>query len=168
MTVSLDVNGQVRSSDAAPDTPLLYVLRNDLALNGAKYGCGVAQCGACTVLIDGKAVRSCVTAVATAAGKKITTLESLAAAGKLHPLQQAFIDEQAAQCGFCTNGMILTAKAFLERNPQPTEAEICKALAANFCRCGSHNRIVRAVQRAAKAMAGSGGRAAVAAEGAQA
>jgi nicotinate dehydrogenase subunit A len=168
MTVSLDVNGQVRSSEAAPDTPLLYVLRNDLALNGAKYGCGVAQCGACTVLIDGKAVRSCVTAVAAAAGKKVVTLEAMAAGGKLHPLQQAFIDEQAAQCGFCTNGMILTAKAFLERNPQPTEAQIRKALAANFCRCGTHNRIVRAVQRAAKAMAGTAGRTAVAAEGAQA
>ena len=168
MSVSIDVNGRTHSSAAAADTPLLYVLRNDLGFNGAKYGCGVSQCGACTVIIDGKAVRSCVTALSTVAGRKVTTLEGLAAAGKAHPLQQAFIDEQAAQCGYCANGMIMTAKAFLDRNPQPTAAQIRKALAANLCRCGTHNRIVRAVQRAAKAMAGGAPQAAVAAEGAQA
>lgn len=168
MTTTINVNGQARSSEAAPDTPLLYVLRNDLGLNGAKYGCGVAQCGACTVVIDGRPVRSCVTAVSTVAGKQVTTLEGLSAGTKLHPLQQAFVDEQAAQCGYCTNGVIMTAKAFLERNPQPTEAQIRKALAANLCRCGSHNRIVRAVQRAAKAMAVTADRRAVVAEGAQA
>jgi nicotinate dehydrogenase subunit A len=168
MTISINVNGQARSSEAAPDTPLLYVLRNDLGLNGAKYGCGVAQCGACTVVIDGKPVRSCVTALSTVAGKQVATLEGLSAGAKLHPLQQAFVDEQAAQCGYCTNGVIMTAKAFLERNPQPTEAQIRKALAANLCRCGSHNRIVRAVQRAAKAMTGTADRRAVVAEGAQA
>jgi nicotinate dehydrogenase subunit A len=167
MTITINVNGQSRSSDAAPDTPLLYVLRNDVGLNGAKYGCGVSQCGACTVIVDGKAVRSCVTALSTVADKKITTLEGLAAAGKVHPLQQAFMDEQAAQCGYCTNGMIMTAKAFLDRNPQPTEAQIRKALAANLCRCGTHNRIVRAIQRAAKAMAATAGRTAAAVEGVQ-
>jgi len=168
MAVSLSVNGQSHQSDAAPDTPLLYVLRNDLGLNGAKYGCGVSQCGACTVLVDGKATRSCVTALSAAGGRKITTLEGLLADGKTHPLQQAFVDEQAAQCGYCANGMIMTAKAFLDRNPNPTEAQIRKALAANFCRCGTHNRIVRAVQRAAKSMAGTAGRISVAAEGAHA
>ncbi len=168
MALSINVNGQAHRSDAAPDTPLLYVLRNDLGLNGAKYGCGVSQCGACTVLVEGKAVRSCVTAMSAAGGRKITTLEGLAGDGRLHPLQQAFLDEQAAQCGFCANGMIMTAKAFLDRNPQPSEAQIRKALAANLCRCGTHNRIVRAVQRAAKAMATTSGRTAVAAEGAQA
>ncbi len=165
MTVSISVNGQTHQSDAAPDTPLLYVLRNDLGLNGAKYGCGVSQCGACTVIADGKAVRSCVTALSAAGGRRITTLEGLLNNGRPHPLQQAFIDEQAAQCGYCTNGMIMTAKAFLDRNPNPTEAQIRKALAANLCRCGTHNRIVRAVQRAAKAMAGTSGRISVAAEG---
>jgi len=165
MTVSISVNGQTHQSDAAPDTPLLYVLRNDLGLNGAKYGCGVSQCGACTVIADGKAVRSCVTALSAAGGRRITTLEGLLNNGRPHPLQQAFIDEQAAQCGYCTNGMIMTAKAFLDRNPNPTEAQIRKALAANLCRCGTHNRIVRAVQRAAKAMAGASGRISVAAKG---
>lgn len=168
MTVSISVNGQTHQSDAAPDTPLLYVLRNDLGLNGAKYGCGVSQCGACTVLVDGKAVRSCVTALSAAGGHRITTLEGLLNNGRSHPLQQAFIEEQAAQCGYCANGMIMTAKAFLDRNPNPTEAQIRKALAANLCRCGTHNRIVRAVQRAAKAMAGTAGRISVAAEGAHA
>ncbi len=168
MGISISVNGQMHASDAAPDTPLLYILRNDLGLNGAKYGCGVSQCGACTVIVDGKAVRSCVTAMGATSGGKITTLEGLAAAGKLHPLQQAFMDEQAAQCGFCMNGMIMTAKAFLDRNPQPTEAQIRKAMAANLCRCGTHNRIVRAIQRAAKAMAATASRSAAIAEGAQA
>jgi nicotinate dehydrogenase subunit A len=165
MSVSINVNGRAYNSEAAADTPLLYVLRNDLGLNGAKYGCGVSQCGACAVIIEGKAVRSCVTAMSVVAAKKITTLEGLAVGAKLHPLQQAFLDEQAAQCGYCANGMIMTAKAFLDHNPQPTEAQIRKALAANLCRCGTHNRIVRAVQRAAKTMAGAAGRSAAAGKG---
>ena len=150
MAINITVNGKAHSVDAAGDTPLLYVLRNDLELNGAKYGCGFAQCGACTVVVEGKAVRSCVTVLSTVAGKGITTIEGLGTAAKPHALQQAFIEEQAAQCGYCANGMIMTAKTLLDRNPRPTEAQIRKALAANFCRCGTHNRIVRAIQRAAR------------------
>jgi nicotinate dehydrogenase subunit A len=146
---TLRVNGASRTVRTDADTPLLYALRNDLELNGAKYGCGLAQCGACTVLIDGRTARSCVTPVSTLAGKNITTLEGLGTADKLHPLQKAFLDEQAAQCGYCTSGMIVTAKALLDTNPRPTEAQIKQALAGNLCRCGSHNRVVRAVQRAA-------------------
>ena len=153
MAISLKVNGVSRSVPAEPDTPLLYVLRNDLELNGAKFGCGLAQCGACTVLVDGKAVRSCVTPVSAVGGKAVTTLEGLGSAERPHPLQKAFIEEQAAQCGYCANGMIMTAKALLDKNPKPTEPQIRKALAANLCRCGTHNRILRAVQRAAKEMA---------------
>jgi nicotinate dehydrogenase subunit A len=153
MATSITVNGKAHSVEAAGDTPLLYVLRNDLELNGAKYGCGFAQCGACTVVVDGKAVRSCVTPLSTVAGKSVTTIEGLGASGKPHPLQQAFIEEQAAQCGYCANGMIMTAKTLLDKNPRPTEAQIRKAMAANFCRCGTHNRIVRAIQRAAKEVA---------------
>jgi len=149
MAVSLKVNGAVRSVPAEPDTPLLYVLRNDLELNGAKFGCGMAQCGACTVLIDGKAVRSCVTPLDSVANSEITTLEGLGTIEKPHPLQRAFIEEQAAQCGYCINGMIMTAKALLDRNPKPTEHDVRQALAANLCRCGTHNRIVRAILRAA-------------------
>ncbi len=129
------------------------MLRNDLALNGAKFGCGLAQCGACTVLVDGAAARSCVLPVGQAAGKAITTLEGLGSLEKLHPLQRAFIQEQAAQCGYCINGMIMTAAALLGRNKQPSEPEIREALSDNLCRCGTHNRIVRAVARAAKEMA---------------
>lgn len=150
MAISISVNGRSHSVEAAGDTPLLYVLRNDLQLNGAKYGCGFAQCGACTVVVEGKAVRSCVTPVSSVAGKAITTIEGLGTPAKPHPLQAAFIEEQAAQCGYCANGMIMTAKTLLDRNPQPTEAQIRKALGANYCRCGTHNRIVRAVQRAAQ------------------
>ena len=150
MASSITVNGTMHSVAAAADTPLLYVLRNDLELNGAKYGCGFAQCGACTVVVDGKPLRSCVTPIASVDGKSITTIEGLGAAGKPHALQKAFVAEQAAQCGYCANGMIMTAKTLLDKNPQPTEAQIRKALAANFCRCGTHNRIVRAIQRAAK------------------
>jgi nicotinate dehydrogenase subunit A len=149
MAIDLKVNGVSRSVPAEPDTPLLYVLRNDLALNGAKYGCGLAQCGACTVLVDGKAVRSCTTPVASVERSEITTLEGLGSIEKPHALQQAFIDEQAAQCGYCTSGMIMSAKALLDRNPSPGEADIRSALAGNLCRCGTHNRIIRAVQRAA-------------------
>jgi len=152
MAVSLKVNGAVRSVPAEPDTPLLYVLRNDFELNGAKFGCGLAQCGSCTVLVDGKAVRSCVTAIGSLAGAEITTLEGLGTLDKLHPLQRAFIGEQAAQCGYCINGMIMSAKALLDRNPKPTESDVRQALAANLCRCGTHNRIVRAVMRAANEM----------------
>ena len=150
MATSITVNGKPHNVAAADDTPLLYVLRNDLALNGAKYGCGFAQCGACTVIIEGKPVRSCVTPVSGVNGKAVTTIEGLTEGGKLNALQKAFIEEQAAQCGYCANGMIMTARTFLDRNPQPTEAQIRKALGANFCRCGTHNRIVRAIQRAAK------------------
>ncbi len=153
MATSITVNGRTHSVEAAADTPLLYVLRNDLELNGAKYGCGFAQCGACTVVIEGKPVRSCVTPVSAVAGKAITTIEGLGSNGAPHPLQKAFIEEQAAQCGYCANGMIMTAKIFLDKNPRPTEAQIKKALGANYCRCGTHNRIVRAIQRAAKEVA---------------
>jgi nicotinate dehydrogenase subunit A len=152
MAISLKVNGATRSVPAEPDTPLLYVLRNDLELNGAKFGCGMAQCGACTVLIDGQAVRSCVTNIGSLANAEITTLEGLGTIDKPHPLQRAFIEEQAAQCGYCINGMIMSAKALLDRNPKPSETDVRHALAANLCRCGTHNRIVRAVLRAANEM----------------
>ncbi|MEQ1776022.1 MAG: (2Fe-2S)-binding protein [Burkholderiales bacterium] len=147
---TLRVNGAPRTVRADADTPLLYVLRNDLELNSPKYGCGLAQCGACTVHVDGRAARSCVTPVSSLAGKNITTLEGLGTLDKLHPLQKAFLDEQAAQCGYCTSGMIMSAKALLDANPKPTDTQIKTALAGNLCRCGSHNRVVRAVQRAAK------------------
>jgi nicotinate dehydrogenase subunit A len=150
MTITLDVNGERRTTPAALDTPLLYVLRNDLELNAAKYGCGLGQCGACTVMIDGAAVRSCVTPVSAATGKKIVTLEGLGSAARPGALQRAFIAEQAAQCGYCIAGMMLSAQALLDRKANPSEAEIRSALAGNLCRCGTHNRIVRAVQRAAK------------------
>jgi nicotinate dehydrogenase subunit A len=152
MTISLKVNGATVSVPAEPDTPLLYVLRNDLALNGAKFGCGLSQCGACTVLVDGQPVRSCVTPIGQLGASEVATIESLGSVQKPHPLQQAFIDEQAAQCGYCINGMLMTAKALLERNPHPTDAEVRQGLALNLCRCGTHNRIVRAVLRAADAM----------------
>jgi nicotinate dehydrogenase subunit A len=151
MAISVKVNGATRSVEAEPDTPLLYVLRNDLELNGAKFGCGLSQCGACTVLIDGVATRSCVTPVGKVGMGEVTTLEGLGTVSNLHPLQQAFIDEQAAQCGYCINGMIMTAKGLLNSNPRPTEAQVRDALAGNLCRCGTHNRIVRAVLRAAQA-----------------
>jgi len=150
--ITLRVNGETRQVNTEADTPLLYILRNDLELNGPKFGCGLAQCGACTVLLDGKPVRSCVTPVSAAKGR-ITTIEGLGTVEKLHPLQKAFIDEQACQCGFCGNGMVMSAKALLEKNPRPTEGEIKQALNGHLCRCASHNRIVRAVQKAAKEMA---------------
>ena len=152
MSVSLTVNGKAHTSPADPATPLLYVLRNDVGVNSAKYGCGVAQCGACTVLLDGAAVRSCVYPASAAVRGRVTTLEGLATDGKLHALQQAFIDEQAAQCGYCISGMIMSAKALLDRVPNPGEDEIRQALAGNLCRCGTHSRILRAVQRAAKTL----------------
>jgi nicotinate dehydrogenase subunit A len=151
MAISLKVNGTARSVNAEPDTPLLYVLRNDLELNGAKFGCGLSQCGACTVLVNGAAVRSCVTPISQIGEREVTTLEGLGTLDKLHPLQKAFIDDQAAQCGYCINGMIMSAAALLKRNPQPKEDEVRESLAGNLCRCGTHNRIVRAVMRAAQA-----------------
>ena len=151
MTISLKVNGATRVVSAEPDTPLLYVLRNDLELNGAKFGCGLAQCGACTVLLDGRAVRSCVTSIDTVGDGEIITIEGLGTIDKPHPLQRAFMEEQAAQCGYCINGMIMTAKELLDRIPHPTEADVRATLAPNLCRCGTHNRIIRAVLRAAQA-----------------
>jgi nicotinate dehydrogenase subunit A len=149
---TLRVNGKTASVSVEPSTPLLYVLRNDLELNGPKFGCGLAQCGACTVLMDGKPVRSCVTPVAAAAKAQVTTIEGLGTLERLHPLQRAFIEEQACQCGYCGNGMVMSAKALLDRNPGPSELEIKRALDGHLCRCASHNRIVRAVQRAAREM----------------
>ncbi|HEX2825576.1 MAG TPA: (2Fe-2S)-binding protein [Burkholderiales bacterium] len=151
--MTLNVNGMTRTVRVEPGTPLLYVLRNDLELNAPRFGCGLSQCGACTVHIDGKPTRSCVFPTNAAIGRKVTTLEGLSPDGKLHPLQRAFIAEQAAQCGYCGNGMIMTAKALLDRTPRPTEAQVRKALGANLCRCGTHNRIVRAVLRASKEVA---------------
>jgi nicotinate dehydrogenase subunit A len=150
MAINIKVNGAMHSVPAEPDTPLLYVLRNDLGLNAAKFGCGIAQCGACTVLVDGKPVRSCATPIDTLGRSEITTLESLGTIERPHPLQAAFMAEQAAQCGYCIPGMIMVAKALLDRNPQPSEADVRQGLAGNLCRCGAHNRIVRAVLRAAQ------------------
>ena len=150
MAINLKVNGASRSVPAEPDTPLLYVLRNDLQLNGAKYGCGAAQCGACTVLIDGKPTRSCVTAIGTIGNAEVVTLEGLGTAEKPHPLQKAFIDEQAVQCGYCIPGMIMSAKELLDRNARPSETDVRSALAGNLCRCGTHNRIIAAVLRASR------------------
>jgi nicotinate dehydrogenase subunit A len=146
----LKVNGADRRASVEPDTPLLYILRNDFELNGPRFGCGLAQCGACTVLVEGKPTRSCVTPVSAIGSKPVTTLEGLGTKDRPHALQKAFIEEQAAQCGYCANGMIMTAKALLDKTPKPSEAQIKKALGANLCRCGTHNRIVRAVQRASK------------------
>ena len=151
MPVNLKVNGTRRSVEAEPDTPLLYVLRNDFELNGAKYGCGLSQCGACSVLIDGKAVRSCVTPIGALENSEITTIEGIGTIEQPHPLQQAFIAEQAAQCGYCSNGMIMSAKELLDRNRHPTAKDVRAALAGNLCRCGTHNRIIKAVLRAAQA-----------------
>jgi nicotinate dehydrogenase subunit A len=149
---SLNVNGKSHQVDVEPDTPLLYVLRNDLELNGAKFGCGMAQCGACTVLIDGKPARSCVTEIGGLGNAEITTIEALGTIDKPHPLQRAFIAEQAAQCGYCTSGMIMAAKALIESNPRASEQEVRDGLAGHLCRCGTHNRIVAAVMRAAGEM----------------
>jgi len=151
--IAFTVNGNPHKVAAAPETPLLYVLRNDLELNGAKFGCGVAQCGACTVVVDGQAVRSCVTALSDVAGREVTTIEGLGSTERPHPLQKAFIELQAAQCGYCINGMVMTAKAFLDGTPHPTNRKIRDALAGNLCRCGTHTRILRAIEKAAKEMA---------------
>lgn len=149
MTIKLLVNGTTHDVDAAGDTPLLYVLRNELGLTGPKFGCGLGQCGACTVLIDGVAIRSCTTPLSSAARGPITTVEGLGTPERPHPVQQAFIDEQAAQCGYCINGMIMTTAALIARNKQPTREQIRSTLNANLCRCGTHMRIVRAVEKAA-------------------
>ena len=147
--VSLRVNGAVREVDVDPATPLLYVLRNDLNLRGPRFGCGLAQCGACTVIINGVAMRSCITPVSGATGE-ITTLEGLAKDGQLHPLQQAWIDEQVPQCGYCQNGQILTAKVLLDRNPNPTDAEIRDGMEGALCRCMTYYRIQAAIKRVAR------------------
>ena len=146
----LKVNGRAQEVAVPDDTPLLYVLRNDLKLNSPKYGCGLSQCGSCTVLVDGQAVRACVTPVGSVVGQEITTLEGLGTPDKPSKLQQAFIDEQAAQCGYCMNGMIMSAQALLYKTPKPTEAQVRSALDGNLCRCGVHNRVVRAVMRASR------------------
>ena len=151
--VVLMVNGATHTLSIDPLTPLLYALRNDLQLNGPKFGCGLGQCGACTVIIDGQATRSCITAIGDVVNKAILTLEGLGTAEKLHPLQQAFVDEQAAQCGYCVNGMIMTAKVLLDQNPHPTIEHIRNALANNLCRCGTHLEILRAVEHAAQHIA---------------
>jgi nicotinate dehydrogenase subunit A len=147
---TLTVNGSSHQVAAEPDTPLLYVLRNDLGLNGPRFGCGLGQCGSCTVLVEGQPVRSCITELASVEGQRITTLEGLGTPENLHKLQRAFIAEQAAQCGYCANGMIMAAKALLDTTPEPGEPQIREALAPYLCRCGTHNRIIAAVQRAVR------------------
>src|ERR1700761_8165773 len=151
--LTLHVNGATHLVNAGADTPLLYLLRNDLALNGPKFGCGLGECGACTVLLDGMPTRSCVTAARQAQGRALVTLEGLGTRAALHPVQQAFIDEDAAQCGYCLNDMIMTTKALLDRDPQPSMETIRRELSRNLCRCGTHVEIVRAVQRAAELLA---------------
>lgn len=147
--ITLRVNGRSHTVDVDPSTPLLYVLRNDLDLRGPRFGCGLGQCGACTVLVNGDAVRSCVRATSTVAGAEITTLEGLAQNGRLHPLQQAWIDEQVPQCGFCQNGQILTAKVLLDKTPRPSDAEIRQAMSRTLCRCMTYYRVQAAIKRAA-------------------
>jgi aerobic-type carbon monoxide dehydrogenase small subunit (CoxS/CutS family) len=150
---TLRVNGTAHTVNVDAATPLLYVLRNDLDLHGPRFGCGLGQCGACTVLIKNEAVRSCIRPISSVAGADITTLEGLATNGRLHPVQQAWIDEQVPQCGFCQNGQILTAKALLDRTPNPTDAQIRQGMASTLCRCMTYYRIQAAIKRAAKAMA---------------
>jgi nicotinate dehydrogenase subunit A len=149
-SITLNVNGKSRTLDTDPTTPLLYVLRDDLELNGPRFGCGLSQCGACTVIVNGAAVRSCSVPVSAMQGRNITTLEGLGTVEHPHFLQKAFIEEQAAQCGFCMNGILMNAKLLLDKTPNPTEAEIRQGLASVLCRCGSHVRVIRAIQRAAR------------------
>jgi nicotinate dehydrogenase subunit A len=151
--LALKVNGQPHSLDVDPTTPLLYVLSDDLALRGPKFGCGLGQCGACTVLVKGQAIRSCITPVETVQGLEITTLEGIGTIDKPHPLQKAFIDEQAAQCGFCLNAVILTAKAFLEKNPKASQKQIQEGMSRVLCRCFTHTRMLAAIEKAQKEMA---------------
>ncbi|MGH7624130.1 MAG: (2Fe-2S)-binding protein [Gemmatimonadaceae bacterium] len=151
VALEIHVNGRRHVTHAVPTTPLLYVLRNELELNGPKFGCGVGECGACTVLLGGKATRSCITPVAAAANAPVTTVEGLGTPDAPHPLQRAFVEEQAAQCGYCINGMIMTAAALLVETPRPSSAQIRTALAGNLCRCGTHLRILRAIERVSAA-----------------
>src|SRR5216110_2782995 len=151
-TINLRVNGRAQTVDVDPATPLLYILRNDIGLQGPRFGCGLGQCGACTVIINGAAVRSCVTPV-SAVKSEITTLEGLSSHGKLHPLQQAWIDEQVPQCGFCQNGQFMSAKVLLDKNPNPTDAQIREGMSSALCRCMTYYRIQAAVKRAAKVIA---------------
>lgn len=153
--VTLNVNGAMHTVDVDPSTPLLYILRNDLGLQGPRFGCGLGQCGLCTVIINGVATRSCITPVSSVKSE-ITTLEGIAKGGKLHPLQQAWIDEQVPQCGFCQNGQIMTAKALLDKNPNPTDAQIREGMNRTLCRCMTYYRIQAAIKRAAKAMVAEG------------
>lgn len=155
--ITLNINGQARTVDADPATPLLYVLRNDLGLNGAKFGCGLGQCGACTVMVDGAAIFSCITPISVLQDRRIRTVEGLGSADHPGPLQRAFIDEQAAQCGYCSAGMIMRAQALLERNPGASQAQIRRHMSPNLCRCGTHMRILRAIERAAHMMQGASG-----------
>jgi nicotinate dehydrogenase subunit A len=150
--IELNINGRTHAIDADPSTPLLYVLRDHLALSGAKFGCGLGQCGACTVMVDGQAAFSCLTPISVLPGRRIKTVEGLGTIEQPGPLQRAFIDEQAAQCGYCIAGMIMRAQALLEKNPSPSEAEIRRHMMPNLCRCGTHMRILRAVRRAAQQM----------------
>lgn len=152
MAMQISVNGRALDVTADGETPLLYVLRNDAGCKGVRYGCGLGQCGTCTVIIDGKPVQSCDVPVSAVAGKSITTVEGIGSAEKPHPLQAAFVEEQAAQCGYCTTGIIMSAKVLLDANPSPSDAEIKQALAKNLCRCGTHLRIARAIKRAAAEM----------------
>src|SRR5512137_2781352 len=152
--IRLVVNGQAREVAADPETPLLYVLRNDLGLTGTKFGCGLGQCGACTVLVGGQAVRSCLMPLQAVAGQEVTTIEGLGSPERAHPLQAAFIEEQAVQCGYCTPGIVMAAKAALDQTPRPTEAQLKHALDGVLCRCGTHDRVIRAVMRAAATMGG--------------
>ena len=151
--ISLKVNGRVRVVDTDPTTPLLYVLRNNLDLKGPRFGCGLGQCGACTVILEGSAVRSCLTPVRAVQNRAITTLEGLGSSAKPHALQRAFVEEQAAQCGFCMNGILMNAKVLLDSNSNPSSEDIRAALDRILCRCGSHLRVIRAIQRAAKSAA---------------
>src|SRR5437868_8306530 len=153
MAITLKVNGRNHTLDLDPATPLLYALSDDLELNGPKFGCGLGQCGACTVIVKGQAVRSCITPVRTVAGAEITTLEGLGTVDKPHPLQRAFIEEGAAQCGFCVNGVIMTAKAFLDKNPKPTGEQIQQAMSGVLCRCFANVRMLRAIERAGRELA---------------
>ena len=155
---TLRVNGRTHTVDVDPATPLLYVLRNDLDLHGPRFGCGLGQCGACTVIVKGAAMRSCILPVSAVQGAEVTTLEGLSLDGKLHPLQQAWIDEQVPACGFCQNGQILTAKALLDQNPTPTDAQIRQGMAGALCRCMTYYRIQSAIKRAAKAIASGDGK----------
>ena len=151
--ITLKVNGRTQKVDVDPATPLLYILRNDLDLHGPRFGCGLGQCGACTVIVAGKAIRSCITPVSSVKGSEITTLEGLGTPEKPHPVQQAWIDEQAFQCGYCMNGQIMNAKALLDRNPHPTDAQIRAALQSVLCRCGTYYRVQAAVRRAVSLLA---------------